>query len=252
MKRLENKVAFITGAAAGIGKTTAKLFAEEGAKVFLTDVNADGVQAVVKEIKDKGGEAIGEVLDVTNEEEWIARVKKATEAFGTIDILFNNAGIYIIDAITNIDVSTWNKLMNINVTGVFLGMKHVAPVMARQKKGSIINASSIAGIKGGSGHVLYGASKGAVRVMTKDIAVEYGGDNVRVNSIHPGYIKTEMVEYASQKTNLSLEQLGAEYPLKRLGERREVANAVLFLASDESSYITGAELVIDGGVTAKA
>lgn len=251
MKRLKNKVAFITGAAAGIGKTTAKLFAEEGARVFLTDVDLEGAQKVVDQIQEKGGKAIADTLDVTNEEEWIAKVKKAVDEFGTIDILFNNAGIYIIDAITKIDVATWNKLMAINVTGVFLGMKHVGPVMTRQKSGSIINASSIAGLKGGNGHILYGASKGAVRIMTKDMAVEFGPDNVRVNSIHPGYIKTEMVEYASKKTNLSLEELGADYPLRRLGERREVANAVLFLASEESSYITGTEIIIDGGITAK-
>lgn len=172
--------------------------------------------------------------------------------YNKIDILFNNAGIYIISSLPEIEVSTWNKLMNINVTGVFLGMKYVAPIMAKQKNGSIINASSIAGIGGGAGHVLYGASKGAVRTMTKDIAIEYASHNVRVNSIHPGYIKTEMVEYASHKMNKSLEEIGEAYPMKRLGEVGEVAKAVLFLASDDSSYITGTELVIDGGVLAQA
>lgn len=252
MKRLENKVALITGAASGIGKTTSLLFAEEGAKIVLTDVNAEGVNKVVDEIEKKGGQALGLTLDVTNEEQWKKVVKKSVEKFNQIDILFNNAGIYIISPIIDIELNTWNKLMNINVTGVFLGMKHVAPIMAKQKKGSIINASSIAGIGGGAGHVLYGASKGAVRTMTKDVAMEYAAYNVRVNSIHPGYIKTEMVDYASEKTHKTLEQLGALYPMKRLGEIEEVAKAVLFLASDDASYITGSELLIDGGVMAQA
>lgn len=252
MRRLENKIALITGAAAGIGRTTALLFAKEGAKLVLTDVNIEGVNKVSDEIKKSGGDAIGLSLDVSNEEQWIGVVKSAVDKYGRVDILFNNAGIYIISPITEIELKTWNKLININVTGVFLGMKHVAPLMAKQKKGSIINASSIAGIGGGSGHVLYGASKGAVRTMTKDIAMEFAADNVRVNSIHPGYIKTEMVDYASEKSHKTLEELGALYPMKRLGEIEEVAKAVLFLASDDASYITGAELVIDGGVMARA
>ncbi|MCO6563880.1 MAG: SDR family oxidoreductase [Apibacter sp.] len=252
MRRLENKIALITGAAAGIGRTTALLFAKEGAKLVLTDVNIEGVNKVSDEIKKSGGDAIGLSLDVSNEEQWIGVVKSAVDKYGRVDILFNNAGIYIISPITEIELKTWNKLININVTGVFLGMKHVAPLMAKQKKGSIINASSIAGIGGGPGHVLYGASKGAVRTMTKDIAMEFAADNVRVNSIHPGYIKTEMVDYASEKSHKTLEELGALYPMKRLGEIEEVAKAVLFLASDDASYITGAELVIDGGVMARA
>lgn len=252
MRRLENKIALITGAAAGIGRTTALLFAKEGAKLVLTDVNIEGVNKVSDEIKKSGGDAIGLSLDVSNEEQWIGVVKSAVDKYGRVDILFNNAGIYIISPITEIELKTWNKLININVTGVFLGMKHVAPLMAKQKKGSIINASSIAGIGGGPGHVLYGASKGAVRTMTKDIAMEFAADNVRVNSIHPGYIKTEMVDYASEKSHKTLEELGALYPMKRLGEIEEVAKAVLFLASDDASYITGTELLIDGGVMARA
>jgi NAD(P)-dependent dehydrogenase (short-subunit alcohol dehydrogenase family) len=252
MRRLENKIALITGAAAGIGRTTALLFAKEGAKLVLTDVNIEGVNKVADEIIKSGGDAMGLSLDVSNEEQWMGVVKSAVDKYGQIDVLFNNAGIYIISPITEIELKTWNKLININVTGVFLGMKHVAPLMAKQKKGSIINASSIAGIGGGPGHVLYGASKGAVRTMTKDIAMEFAADNVRVNSIHPGYIKTEMVDYASEKSHKTLEELGALYPMKRLGEIEEVAKTVLFLASDDSSYITGAELIIDGGVMARA
>lgn len=159
-------------------------------------------------------------------------------------MLFNNAGIYIIKPLAEIELAEWNRLMSINVTGVFLGMKHIMPLMAKQNKGSVINASSIAG--------LTGASKGAVRIMTKDAAMEYASAGVRVNSIHPGYIDTGMADYASETTGNSKEQLGKNlFPLGRLGSVNEVAKMVLFLASDESSFSTGAEFVIDGGATAK-
>lgn len=247
--RLENKVAIITGAGTGIGKKTALLFSSEGASIVVTDVNQESGNQTVKEIQEQGGQAIFVPHDVTKEEAWMHVVEEAKKAFGKIDVLFNNAGIYIIKPMTEISLDEWNKLMAINVTGVFLGMKHVMPVMAEQKKGSVINASSIAGIIGAPGHVLYGASKGAVRTMTKDAAMEYAGQRVRVNSIHPGYIKTGMAAYASEVTGKSEEQLDATYPLGRMGDPEEVAKTVLFLASDESSFTTGAEFVIDGGAT---
>ncbi|WP_195572293.1 SDR family NAD(P)-dependent oxidoreductase [Paenibacillus sp. 1001270B_150601_E10] len=247
--RLENKVAIITGAGTGIGKKTALLFSSEGASIVVTDVNQESGNQTVKEIQDQCGQAIFVPHDVTKEEAWMHVVEEAKEAFGKIDVLFNNAGIYIIKPMIEISLDEWNKLMAINVTGVFLGMKHVMPVMAEQKKGSVINASSIAGIIGAPGHVLYGASKGAVRTMTKDAAMEYAGQRVRVNSIHPGYIKTGMATYASEVTGKSEEQLDATYPLGRMGDPEEVAKTVLFLASDESSFTTGAEFVIDGGAT---
>ncbi|WP_434778589.1 SDR family NAD(P)-dependent oxidoreductase [Neisseria sp. Ec49-e6-T10] len=250
--RLQNKVAVITGAATGIGRATALLFAQEGAKLVLTDVNEVGVQEVVNEIKQLQGQAIAIKHDVTKEDDWQKVAQKTVEEFQRIDILFNNAGIYIIKPLVDIELQEWNNLMAINVTGPFLGMKHIIPIMANQKSGSVINASSIAGLRGAAGHALYGASKGAVRTMTKDVAIEYAADNVRVNSIHPGYIKTEMVQYAAQKSHKTLEEIGAAYPLKRLGEVEDVAKTVLFLASDDAAYTTGCEFIIDGGVTSKA
>ena len=186
--------------------------------------------------------------DVSKEDDWKTVVSKTTEAFQNIDILFNNAGIYIIKPLTETDMETWNKLMGINVTGVFLGLKHVLPVMEKSNAGSVINASSIAGLRCSTGHPLYGASKGAVRIMPKDAAAE-ASKGIRINSIHPGYIITGMTDYASEVTHLSKKELDATYPLGRMGDPKEVAELVLFLASDDSSFSTGAEFVIDGGAT---
>ncbi|QPQ32599.1 SDR family NAD(P)-dependent oxidoreductase [Lysinibacillus sp. JNUCC 51] len=250
--RLENKVAIITGGGTGIGKETALLFAKEGAKVVITDINEQSGSAAVKDIQAIGGEALFVHHDVSNEDDWKKVADETINTFGKVDVLFNNAGIYIIKPLAEIELAEWNRLMSINVTGVFLGMKHIMPLMAKQNKGSVINASSIAGLTGAAGHVLYGASKGAVRIMTKDAAMEYASAGVRVNSIHPGYIDTRMADYASETTGNSKEQLGKNlFPLGRLGSVNEVAKMVLFLASDESSFSTGAEFVIDGGATAK-
>lgn len=250
--RLEGKVAIITGAGTGIGKTTALRFAKEGAKVVVTDINEASVQQTADEIKQLGGEALAIRHDVGSEDNWIQVVNESVQAFGTIDVLFNNAGIYVIKSLFDTTVEDWNRLMTINVTSVFLGMKHVIPVMLKQQSGSVINASSIAGLGGIPHHVLYGASKGAVRIMTKDIAMEFATQGVRVNSIHPGYINTAMVDYAAATTKRDKDQLGqAVSPMGRVGSVDEVSNLVLFLASDESSYITGAEMVIDGGAMAR-
>ncbi|WP_427109294.1 SDR family NAD(P)-dependent oxidoreductase [Lysinibacillus xylanilyticus] len=250
--RLENKVAIITGGGTGIGKETALLFAKEGAKVVITDINEQSGSAAVKDIQAIGGEAFFVRHDVSNEADWKKVADETINTFGKVDVLFNNAGIYIIKPLAEIELAEWNRLMSINVTGVFLGMKHIMPLMAKQNKGSVINASSIAGLTGAAGHVLYGASKGAVRIMTKDAAMEYASAGVRVNSIHPGYIDTGMADYASETTGNSKEQLGKNlFPLGRLGSVNEVAKMVLFLASDESSFSTGAEFIIDGGATAK-
>ncbi|GGG07610.1 SDR family NAD(P)-dependent oxidoreductase [Paenibacillus aceti] len=249
--RLEGKVALITGAGAGIGRTTAFLFAEEGAKVIVTDINFESATNTAAEIEKAGGTALAFKHDVSNEEDWTSIVKESLNKLGSIDVLFNNAGIYFIKPIADIGLDEWNRMLSINVTGVFLGMKHVLPVMAKQKGGSVINASSIAGLMGASGHLAYGASKGAVRIMTKDAAIEYASANVRVNSIHPAYINTAMGDYAAKMTQMSQAELGKRVaPLGRFGTTEEVSRMVLFLASDESSYSTGAEFIVDGGATA--
>ncbi|MFS0557770.1 SDR family NAD(P)-dependent oxidoreductase [Brevibacillus sp. 179-C9.3 HS] len=251
MARLAEKVAIITGGGTGIGKTTAIRFAKEGAKVIVTDINLDSASQTVAEIKEAGGEAIAIAHDVSREEQWQQVVEATIQQYGKVDILFNNAGIYMIKPLAEITLEEWNRLMAINVTGVFLGMKHTMPVMAKQQGGSVINASSIAGLFGAPGHVLYGASKGAVRIMSKDAAMEYAAHGVRVNSIHPGYIDTGMVSYASETTKHSKAELAQATPTGRLGTVDDVSNMVLFLASDESSHVTGAEFVIDGGATAR-
>ncbi|RUS46310.1 SDR family NAD(P)-dependent oxidoreductase [Cohnella sp. AR92] len=250
--RLESKIALVTGGGTGIGRTTAIRFANEGAKLVVTDINEAGAAETVELIRKNGGEAIAFRHDVSSEDDWKRVVQEAVEAYGTIDVLFNNAGIYVIKPLFETTIEEWNRMLNINVTGVFLGMKHVIPVMAKRKKGSVINASSIAGLIGAPGHAMYGASKGAVRTMTKDAAIEFAGTGVRVNSIHPGYINTAMAQYASEQTHQSEQELGqSTSPMGRLGTVEDVSNLVLFLASDESSYITGAEHVIDGGATAR-
>lgn len=245
--KLKDKVAIVTGASAGIGKATAELFIKEGAKVVLTDIKEVEGQKVASEI---GSEAIFIKHDVAKEEDWIHVVNTTIDKFGKIDILVNNAGVYYISPLAEITLEKWNWLMSINVTGVFLGMKHVLPHMAKNKTGSVINLSSIAGLGGAPGHALYGASKGAVRIMTKDVATEYGPFNVRVNSVHPSYIKTAMASYGAETAQTSIDELGKDYPLQRIGNPEEVAATCLFLASDDSSFITGQEIVVDGGVTA--
>ncbi|AXX65242.1 MAG: glucose 1-dehydrogenase [Lactobacillus sp.] len=248
MKRLENKVAIITGGAAGIGLATTKRFILEGAKVVFTDVNDTEGTKVQKEL---GNKAVFIKQNVASENDWIKVVQNTLDKFGKIDILFNNAGIYRIKPIIDISLDEWKQLLDININGVFLGMKHVLPKMASNNSGSVINASSIAGLIGSAGHVLYGASKGAVRIMSKDEAAEYATHNIRVNSIHPGYITTAMSDYASESLKLSKEELNKTYPLGRMGKPEEVANLVLFLASDEAAFITGTEIPIDGGFTSK-
>lgn len=248
MGRLQEKVAIITGGAAGIGRTTLGLFLDEGARVVFTDVDADRGREVEAELAND--RAMFLAHDVTSEEQWREVVNTVVERFGGIDILFNNAGIYRIASLVDTTLSAWEQMLAINVTGTFLGLKHVLPEMARRKSGSVVNASSVAGTVGAPDHSAYGASKGAVRTLTKDAAAEYAQWNVRVNSIHPGYIRTAMSDYAAEQTKLSIEQLGRMYPLGRMGDPIEVARAVLFLASDEASFISGAELPIDGGFTA--
>jgi NAD(P)-dependent dehydrogenase (short-subunit alcohol dehydrogenase family) len=249
MGRLQDKVAIVTGAGSGIGRETALLFAREGAKVMVTDVNEEQGRAVVAKIESSGSEALFAQLDVSKESEWEGVVEATLERFGAIDVLYNNAGIYIVKPLAEIDLETWNKLYSINVTGTFLGLKHVLPVMAENGSGSVINCSSMAALIGGPGHAMYGSSKGAVRSLTRHAAVEYVRRNVRINSIYPGHIKTGMADYAVNVLHVDERSFAAADPMGRLGTPLEMAYLVLFLASDESAYCTGAEFVADGGVT---
>ena len=248
MSTLDGKVALVTGAGAGIGRSASLHLSAAGAKVVVTDIDDAAGKGTVDQIVEAGGEAIFVHHDVTDEDQWIDVVIQAKARFGGLDVLFNNAGIYIIAPLTEITVETWNRLMAINVTGTFLGMKHAVPTLVERGGGSIINASSVAGLRGAAGHALYGASKGAVRIMSKDVAAEYAAANIRVNSIHPTYTKTAMADYGAAAAGASLDDLGTKMvPLGRLAEVDDVARVVVFLSSDDAAYLTGGEYLIDGG-----
>jgi NAD(P)-dependent dehydrogenase (short-subunit alcohol dehydrogenase family) len=248
--RLQGKVALITGAAHGMGETEAKMFAKEGAKVVVADVDEAGGQQVVAGIAELGGEAIFVRLDVTREEDWQRAVDAAVARFGKLDILVNNAGISGSSGVDLMDTQAWEQIMAVNARGVFLGMKYAIPAMRRAGGGSIVNISSISGFVGQDYiHMAYNASKGAVRIMTKSAAVQYAKQGIRVNSVHPGVMppmRTSRVTATAEQRQRML----AQVPMGREGRREEVGYAVLFLASDEASYITGAELVVDGGYLA--
>lgn len=253
MKRLEDKVAIITGAASGMGASEARLFAKEGATVIATDIQVDELKAVVDEIKDEGGEALAIEHDVTNKGDWETVIKKAVGNYERIDILVNNAGIGGAEGFAPLDeveLESWNKFMTVNSTGNFLGVKAVVPEMKKAGQGSIVNTSSIAGLVGGAAGIQYSASKGANRLLTKTAAIELAPHNIRVNSIHPGFIDTPMVSVVTEDEEALEESLKA-IPLGKTGTPEDVANLVLFLASDESAYITGTEIPIDGGYTAQ-
>ena len=248
--RLEGKVALISGGARGQGATEGQLFVDEGAKVVLADILDVEGEATAAQIRENGGEASYVHLDVTSEDEWRNAVEFALQTYGRLDILINNAAIYKRTPIVDTDLEEWRQIMEVNSTGVFLGTKHAIPAMQRSGGGSIINISSTAGLIGSARGSAYGASKGSVRLFTKYTAIQHATEGVRANSIHPGPIDTVMIA-----DNLATPEARAEsearVPLKRIGTAMDVAYGALFLASDESSYMTGAELVIDGGVTAR-
>jgi NAD(P)-dependent dehydrogenase (short-subunit alcohol dehydrogenase family) len=257
MGRMDGKVAIITGAASGMGLAGAQLFAKEGAKVVATDVVFEALEERVKEIVSNGGDAIALRLDVSSPESWQEVVDKTIETYGKVDVLVNNAGIHMPKGILEAELDDWNKVMAINTTGVWLGMKAVIPNMKENGGGSIVNTSSIAAIVGGMGDshgAAYSASKGAVRSLTKHAAQWFGEYNIRANSVHPGAIYTGMVEKSGIK---SQEEMGANFEGKAAlkpyaGEAMDIANAYLYLASDESKYVTGLELIVDGGWTTRS
>ncbi len=233
-----------------MGAEEARIFAREGAKVVIGDISEDDGKAVEAQIAEAGGQALYTRLDVTQEADWAKAVDLAVSSFGKLDVLVNNAGISSRAFTDDTGIDAWDKIMEVNSKGVFLGTRAAVPKMLDAGGGSIINISSIMGLVGSAGgHPAYNASKGAVRIFSKAVAVRHGKDNIRVNSVHPGFMPpmASGIAYDQDQRRGSLEQT----PLGREGRIEEVANAVLFLASDEASYITGAELAVDGGFTAK-
>ncbi len=245
--RLDGKVAIVTGAAGGIGGAAARRMAEEGALLLLTDADARGVAELARELGD-GASACAH--DVTSEEDWRAVVSAALDSHGRIDVLLNNAGVFLAAPLTDTSPEDFRRVIDVNVAGVFLGMRAVAPTMAEQRAGSIINLSSVAGLMGSPYLVAYSASKWAVRGMTKVVAKELAQFGVRVNSLHPGQIDTDMNARQRERTPELIDKLIRAIPLRRIGTPQEIAHAVVYLASDESIYATGSELVLDGGTTA--
>ena len=249
--RLSDKVAFISGGARGMGAAEARMFAQEGAKVVVGDLLEDEGRRVEAEINETGGDALFLRLDVTSEAEWQQVISSTVARFGKLDILVNNAGISAQGLVEYVTEEDWDKLMAVNAKGVFLGTKVAIPEMRRTGGGSIVNISSQLGIVGTeSSSPQYQASKGAVRLFTKAAAIQYAKDGIRVNSVHPGPILTPMTEPRRSDPEAA-RQFVSRVPLGRYGEPQEVAYGVVYLASDESSYVTGSELVIDGGWTAQ-
>lgn len=255
MDRIKGKVAIITGAAGGIGKAVATLFAAEGAKVVVTARRSVAGEKLAEEIRQQGGEALFVKHDVSNESDWQEVIERTLKEFGKLDILVNNAGIMLSKEIENTTLQEWRQVMNVNLDGVFLGTKYAIGAMKKSGGGSIVNMSSVLGLVGYFDHTAtYSASKGGIRLFTKAAAIECskGGldYNIRVNSVHPGVVATPMAEPVLTNKDLKKE-MEEGHPMGRLADPMEIANGVLYLASDESSFVTGTELVIDGGWTAR-
>ena len=245
--RLQGKIAFISGGARGMGATEARLFAREGAKVGIGDVLDEAGRQVEAEINEAGGEALYVHLDVTDESQWRDALSAVVDRFGRLDVLINNAGVADSMKVEDTAVEDWDRVMDINAKGVFLGTKTAIPEMRKTGGGSIVNISSQLGIVGtDNSSAQYQSSKGAVRLLTKATAVQYPGEGIRVNSVHPGPIATAMTERHRVDPQLG-ELTRSRIPMGRFGEAEEVAYGVLYLATDEASFVTGSELVIDGG-----
>jgi cyclopentanol dehydrogenase len=251
MGRLDGKVALISGGARGQGATEGRMMAQEGAKVVLGDILDEQGRAVEAEIRAAAGAATYVHLNVTSESDWQSAVQTAEHVYGGLHVLVNNAGILIRATIEETTEDDFDRIMAVNVKGVFLGTKHAIPAMRRAGGGSIINISSVAGLVGSPGETAaYSATKGSVRLFTKSTAVQHAPDNIRCNSVHPGPIATDMIKDMIEDPE-QWQQRMRRLPLKRPGRPEDIAYGVIYLASDESSYVTGAELVIDGGTTAE-
>lgn len=254
MGRVTGKVALITGGALGLGKAAAEMLAREGAKVVVTDINAEEGQKTTAGIVANGGKAIFVQHDAASEAQWKAAIAAALDAFGRLDVLVNNAGIGFLGSVEDTTLEAWRKTQSVNLDGVFLGTKYGIEAMRKSGGGSIINLSSIEGLVGDPDLAAYNASKGGVRIFSKSAALhcarqQYG---IRINTVHPGYIWTPMVEAVTQGEGTEKYQALVDlHPIGHLGEPDDVAYGILYLASDESKFVTGTELVIDGGYTAQ-
>ncbi len=255
--RVAGKVALVSGAASGLGKATAERLAEEGAAVMIADIRAEPAEAAAAGIRQAGGRAVAQTLDVTRDDSWSAAVARAEKEFGKLDIVVNNAGTADGGWIHKLSLERWRKVMAVNLDGVFLGVKHGAEAMKRCGGGSIVNISSIAGLVGiAEGSSAYCASKGGVTLLTRAAALELAllKTNIRVNSVHPGFMQTPMLDgviAAYREPDAARDTLMKNEPLGRFGEPKDIANAVLYLASDEAAFVTGTQLVVDGGYYAK-
>ncbi|SDC39899.1 NAD(P)-dependent dehydrogenase, short-chain alcohol dehydrogenase family [Terribacillus halophilus] len=245
MGKLENKVALITGGASGIGAATARLFAAEGAKLVLVDLNEEKGKTVEEELKANGAEAVFIQTNITSEQEVANLFKQAVAAYGKVDIVFNNAGIGRVHPSHELDYAEWRNTVNVDLDGVFLVAREALRVMLLNGSGNIVNTASMYGWVGSPGSAAYNAAKGGVVNLTRSLALEYADKNIRINALCPGFIDTPIIPEVDKAT------LSTMTPMKRLGRAEEMAKAVLFLASDDSSYMTGNSLIVDGGYTAQ-
>jgi NAD(P)-dependent dehydrogenase (short-subunit alcohol dehydrogenase family) len=254
MGRLAGKVALVTGGASnpGLGRSTALRFGEEGAKVFVTDVDLVGAEATVQAIRDAGGDATAMRQDVTSESGWEEVMAAINETYGGLDICVNNAGIAVLVPMEEMTLEQWNRQIEVNLTSVFLGCRAAIAEMKKRGGGSIVNLSSVAGLVGLQTCTAYAAAKGGVRIMGKAVAVEAAKYNIRCNSVHPGVIWTNMQAQATGANSVDdVDAATMRIPLGRAGEPLDIANCILYLASDEANYVTGAEFVVDAGMTAQ-
>jgi len=257
--RLKGKVAYISGGGTGIGRATAEVFSEQGAKVVISGLQLEDLRDCVEAIQSKGGEVLALQQDVTQEDSWPQVMATTIETFGRLDIMVNNAGIALMGNVEDETLEGWRKTQAVNIEGVFLGTQAAIKAMKENGAGSIINISSIEGLIGEPAVAAYNASKGAVRIFSKSAALHcaQNGYNIRVNTLHPGFIETAMTttnvveQFGEEAAAQVMDGVMAKVPLGRAGQAREMATSILFLASDDSSYMTGAELVVDGGYTAQ-